>query len=72
MTISLNSFLLLVNLLTAGNYGFLADTPILHTKNVLLNLLLVSGVFMLLLASTVVLFQRSSYRSQLVTIDKKP
>lgn len=72
MTIFLNSFLLLVNLLTDGNYGFLADTPILHTKNVLLNLLLVSGVFMLLLTPTVALFQRSSYRSQLVTIDKKP
>lgn len=48
ITLGLNLFLVFVNHLTVANYGFIADTPILHTTNVLLNYILVSAVMIVL------------------------
>ncbi|MBY5033923.1 YwaF family protein [Streptococcus gallolyticus] len=70
VTIILNSLLILVNFLTGGNYGFLADTPILHSQQPVFNLFLVSGVFILLLTLTATAFQKSLQASLVLSADK--
>jgi len=43
-TLIVNAIILGANLLFQANYGFLSDTPLLHTKDVLINYVLVSAV----------------------------
>lgn len=47
-TLVLNACLVGVNLLTGGNYGFLAQPPLLNTTNLLVNYLVVSAAVMAL------------------------
>ncbi|MGT2887050.1 TIGR02206 family membrane protein [Streptococcus didelphis] len=44
----LNFSLIIVNLVTAGNYGFLMDIPIIHTHNLVLNFIIVTSGLVLL------------------------
>lgn len=48
-TLALNAFLLVVNQLTGGNYGFLAQVPLLNTTNLFLNYGLISFFIVLLI-----------------------
>lgn len=48
-TLVLNAFLVLVNHLTGGNYGFLAQPPLVDTTNLLVNYVLVSLTLVLLI-----------------------
>lgn len=48
-TLVLNAFLIVVNQLTGGNYGFLAQVPLLNTTNLFLNYGLISFFIVLLI-----------------------
>lgn len=56
ITFGLNAFLVVVNQLTGGNYGFLSLTPLLNSQNVLVNYLAVSGVLIILVVLFALLF----------------
>ncbi|WP_165993764.1 TIGR02206 family membrane protein [Streptococcus catagoni] len=45
----LNLFLIVVDLLTKGNYGFLIETPLLHTHNLVFNFIVVTFAIVLLI-----------------------
>lgn len=40
---TVNFLLLIVSLLTKGNYGFVTDIPVIHTRHLLLNFVIVTG-----------------------------
>lgn len=44
-TVTMNAFLLFVNALLGGNYGFLSHTPLVNSRNIPLNFLLVTVIF---------------------------
>lgn len=44
LTLLMNVFLLVINHIVGGNYGFLSQTPILNSRNVVLNFIMVSLV----------------------------
>lgn len=44
----LNFFIMIVNLLTGGNYGFLMNLPIIHVQNLVFNFIWMTFVFTLL------------------------
>lgn len=48
-TLVLNAFLVLINLLTGGNYGFLAQPPLLHTTHLGVNYVVVSAAVVALI-----------------------
>lgn len=48
-TLVLNAFLVVVNQLNGGNYGFLAQPPLLNTTNLLINYIVVTGVVVALI-----------------------
>lgn len=48
-TLVLNAFLVLINWLTGGNYGFLAQPPLLNTTNLLVNVIAVTGAVVALI-----------------------
>lgn len=57
ITLGLNLALVIVNYLTLANYGFLADTPLIHTTNIPFNYVLVSAVMILLVKLVSVMLQ---------------
>lgn len=59
-TLTINSFMLMANIAFDANYGFLADTPLLHTKNIILNYFLVTAVIVLIIKITDFLYSKSS------------
>lgn len=56
LTLGLNAFLVVVNQVTNGNYGFLAITPLLNSRNLLLNYVAVSTVLVAVVALCAQLF----------------
>ena len=64
-TLTLNAFLVLVNLVTGGDYGFLTNPPLVGDHGLLGNYLIVSGVLMA--AISVVSYAVQRYQSYQVT-----
>ncbi|EHI68582.1 TMEM164-related integral membrane acyltransferase [Streptococcus ictaluri] len=62
---TINFALILVNLLTKGNYGFLMDIPIIHTHHLLLNFAIVSLGLLTLIKFIEMSFLRISQANQL-------
>lgn len=68
VTLGLNAFLVVVNQLTGGNYGFLTVTPLLNSQDLLLNYLAVSTVLAVVIVLCSQLF--SSLESKIAkTVD---
>ncbi|MGT2911465.1 TMEM164-related integral membrane acyltransferase [Streptococcus cameli] len=59
----LNLFLLLVNLLTGGNYGFLMKTPLIGLENPVINFVLVSFVLVLVVEVVNVIMEKLCLKS---------
>lgn len=61
-TLLMNTVILVANILFHANYGFLAETPLIYTKDLVLNYLLVSAVIMIIVKITAYLY--SSWSSK--------
>nr|WP_236560390.1 TIGR02206 family membrane protein [Streptococcus halichoeri] len=60
----INALIVAVNTVTGGNYGFLADPPIIHTHFVPVNFLLVTGVLVLIAKLVELIWLKLIYLSQ--------
>ncbi|KHD45193.1 TMEM164-related integral membrane acyltransferase [Streptococcus hongkongensis] len=55
----INFFILIVNVFTKGNYGFLMDIPIIHTHHLVFNYLLVTSGLTVMIKTVELIFKKS-------------